>query len=60
MIKSERRARRRPDDEDGLALLDVLIGMAIFALLGVIAVSAVSQYRVKWCSLTRSAYARAS
>ena len=41
----QHRAQRPREREDGLALLDVLIGMAIFALIAVIAVSAISQYR---------------
>lgn len=38
---------RKIENEKGLALLDVLIGMAIFALIAVIAVSAISQYRAR-------------
>ena len=46
--KSEKRAdARETGQEDGLALLDVLIGMAIFALLAVIGVSVVNQYRAR-------------
>ena len=41
----QHRTQRPREREDGLALLDVLIGMAIFALIAVIAVSAISQYR---------------
>ena len=46
-MKARMHARRWEKREDGLALLDVLIGMAIFALIAVIAVSAISQYRAK-------------
>lgn len=39
--------RKIEKSEKGLALLDVLIGMAIFALIAIIAVSAISQYRAR-------------
>lgn len=44
---NERLEGRKVRNEKGLALLDVLIGMAIFALVAIIAVSAISQYRAR-------------
>lgn len=41
------RTRDVRNGESGLALLDVLIGMAIFALIALIALSSLSQYRQK-------------
>ena len=51
-LKRYRTQRQRHAGEDGLALLDVLIGMAIFALVAVIAVSAISQYRARAIRVT--------
>lgn len=42
-----RQQGRKIEGEKGLALLDVLIGMAIFALVAIIAVTAISQYRAR-------------
>lgn len=41
----ERLAARKVDGEQGSLLLDVLIGMAIFALIALIAISAITGYR---------------
>ena len=36
-----------PSDEQGSLILDILIGIAIFALIAIIALSAVGQYRAR-------------
>ncbi len=43
--KIDARLEARRNGETGLALLDVLLGMAIFALIAVIAVQAMGQFR---------------
>lgn len=47
MVKNliERLRERKADGEQGSLILDILIGMAIFALIAFIAASAITQYR---------------
>lgn len=45
--RAERWCRTTRRDESGLAVLDVLVGMALFGLLALIALQSVSQYRGK-------------
>lgn len=46
-LRARLEGRKIKKNEKGLALLDVLIGVAIFALVAVIAVAALSQYRAR-------------
>lgn len=47
MERLNKRLAERRNGEQGLALLDVLIGMAIFALISIIAISAIGQFRAR-------------
>lgn len=47
IAKFRSRAAARRTGESGLALLDVLLGMAIFALIAVIAVQSMGQFRAR-------------
>lgn len=46
-LRARLAARRDNKNESGLALIDVLIGLTIFALLVTIAITAVNQYRMR-------------